>query len=324
MANGRRILLLASALAAAAAQVRAQGLAARPVRVVVPFPPGGGVDVLARALAPALQARLGQTVVIENIGGASSRLGTQAVLRAPADGHTLLLANDTLAAVEALPPPGSAPLLPGLAPVTLCIDAPNLLVAHPRAGLPDIATFAARLRLRPGSLNVGVPGWGTSHHLTSELIAQAIGARPEHVAYRGGGPLLADLLAGTVDAALVTLGAAIDHLRDGRLIGLAVTSAARAPSAPAVPTLAETAAPGFEQVTWMGLLAPAGTPLAVRDALHAAIVAALADPAVAARLAGLGFAAVGAPAARFAEILSGTATRFAAAVAAAGITASDA
>lgn len=324
MANGRRTLLLASALAAAAARARAQGFPTRPVRVVVPFPPGGCVDVFARALVLALQVRLGQTVVIENIGGASSRLGTQAVLRAPADGHTLLVTNDMLAAIEALPPPGSAPLLPGLLPVTLGIDAPNLLVTHPRAGLPDIATFAERLRSRPGSLNVGVPGWGTSHHLTSELVAQAIGARPEHVAYRGGGPLLADLLAGTVDAALVTLGAAIDHIRDGRLVGLAVTSAARAPSAPAVPTVAETIARGFEQVTWMGLLAPAGTPQGVRDALHAATIAALADPAVAERLAGLGFAVVGAPAARFAEILSGTASRFAAVVAATGIRSADA
>lgn len=324
MTNGRRTLLLASVIAAATARAQAPVFPSRPVRIVVPFPPGGGVDVFARAIVPALQVRLGQPVVVENIGGASSRLGTQAVLRAPADGHTLLITNDTLAAVEALPPPGAAPLLPGLAPVTLGIDAPNLLVTHPRSGIPDIATYAARLRARPGGLNVGVPGWGTSHHLTSELIAQAIGARPEHIAYRGGGPLLADLLAGTVDAALVTLGAAIDQVRDGRLVGLAVTSAARAPSAPAVPTVAEILAPDFEQVTWMGLLAPAGTPAATRDLLHEATRGALADAAVTERLAALGFGVVGAPAPRFAEVLSGTAGRFAAVVAATGIRPADA
>lgn len=322
--NGRRTMLLASLVAATSARLQAQAFLTRPLRIVVPFPPGGGVDVFARALIPALQARLGQTVVIENIGGASSRLGTQAVLRAPADGHTLLVTNDTLAAIEALPLPGNAPLLPGLAPITLAIDAPNLLVSHPRSGIAQMRQFAERLRARPGSLNVGVPGWGTSHHLTSELIGQAIGARPEHVAYRGGGPLLADLLAGTVDAALVTLGAAIDHIRDGRLVGLAVTSAKRAPSAPEIPTIAETVEPGFEQVTWMGVLAPIGTPQAIRDHLHAAISAALADPAIAERLAGLGFAVVGAPAARFAEVLSGTAARFAAVVAAKGIRPADA
>ncbi len=322
--NGRRTLLLASALAAAAARAKAQSFPTRPIRIVVPFPPGGGVDVFARAVAPALQERLGQPVVIENIGGASSRLGTQAVLRATPDGHTLLITNDTLVATEALPPRGAAPLLPGLAPVTLAIDAPNLLVTHPRSGIPDIQTYAARLKARPGGLNVGVPGWGTSHHLTSELIAQSIGARPEHVAYRGGGPLLADLLAGTVDAALVTLGAAADQIRDGRLVGLAVTSAGRAPSAPAVPTVAETIAPGFVQVTWMGILAPAGTPDAVRGALHAATRASLDDPAVRERLAGVGYGVVGAPAAPFAAVLSDTATRFADVVAAAGITPGDA
>jgi tripartite-type tricarboxylate transporter receptor subunit TctC len=322
--NGRRTLLLASMLAGAAARAKAQSFPARPIRLVVPFPPGGGVDVFARAVAPALQARLGQTVVIENIGGASSRLGTQAVLRAAPDGHTLLVTNDTLAAVEALPPRGATPLLPGLVPITLAIDAPNLLVTHPRSGIADIESYAARLKARPGSLNVGVPGWGTSHHLTSELIAQAIGARPEHISYRGGGPLLADLLAGTVDAALVTLGAAAEQIRDGRLVGLAVTSTTRAPSAPNVPTIAETIAPDFEQVTWMGVLAPAETPRAVRDALHAATIAALEDPAVRERLAGVGYGVVGAPAERFAQVLSGTAARFAAVVAAAGITAADA
>ena len=322
--NGRRTLLIASRLAGAAARAQAQAFPTRPVRIVVPFPPGGGVDVFARAVAPALQARLGQPVVIENIGGASSRLGTQAVLRAAPDGHTLLITNDTLAAVEALPPRGATPLLPGLTPVTLAIDAPNLLVTHPRSGIADIQAYAARLKAQPGSVNVGVPGWGTSHHLTSELIAQAIGARPEHVSYRGGGPLLADLLAGTVDAALVTLGAAADQIRDGRLVGLAVTSATRAPSAPAIPTVAETIAPGFEQVTWMGVLAPAGTPPAVREALYAATRAALDDAAVRERLGGLGFGVVAAPADRFAQVLSGTAARFAAVVAAAGITPVDA
>ncbi len=326
MTNGRRTLLLASALAAASVRAKAQGSAfpTRTIRIVVPFPPGGGVDVFARAILPSLQRQLGQPVVIENIGGASSRIGTQAVLRAPADGYTLLLTNDTLAAVEALPPPGSAPLLPGLDPVTLGIEAPNLLVTHPRSGIPDIATYAQRLRARPGSVNVGVPGWGTSHHLTSELIAQAIGGRPEHVPYRGGGPLLADLLAGTVDAALVTLGAAVDQVRDGRLVGLAVTSAARAPSAPAVPTIAQAVAPGFVQTTWMGTILPRGVPVAIRDALQAATVAALAEPAVRDRLATLGFSVVGGSPAQFAELLEGTVTRFAGVVSAAGIRPGDA
>lgn len=281
----------------------------RGLRAIVPFPPGGGVDVFARILAPALGQALGQPVVVENIGGASSRLGTQALLRAAPDGQTILITNDTLAAIEALPVAGAGPFLPGLAPVLLGASAPQLLLTHPRSGLASASDYAARLKAsRP--VHVGVPGLGSSQHFASELIGQALGGRPEHVAYRGGGPLLTDLLAGTVDAAVVTLGAGIEHLRDGRLIGLAVTSPLRAAAAPAVPALAEALAPGFAVETWMGVLAPAGTPAATLAQLHAASLTALRRTAVTERLAALGFDAPGLPPDGFAAILRDNTARF--------------
>ena len=316
----RRILLAAPIALAAPPAARASFQ--RPLRAIVPFPPGGGVDVFARALTPALTAVLGQPVVVENIGGASSRLGTQAVLRAPADGHTLLITNDTLAAIEALPVAGSGPFLPGLAPVLLGASAPQLLVTHPRSGLDSAATYAARLRERR-ALNVGVPGLGSAQHFASELLAEGLGGRPEHIAYRGGGPLLADLVAGVVDAGVVTLGAGIEQVRDGRLVALGVTSAVRSAAAPDIPTFAERLLPGFEIETWMGVLAPVGTPPALLGALHQAALAALRSAAVTQRLGALGFDTPGLGPELFGPLLRQTAERYAAVAARIGLRAGD-
>lgn len=317
----RRRLIAASTLTLAAAPA-ARANFQRPLRAIVPFPPGGGVDVFARVLAPALAAALGQPVVVENIGGASSRLGTQAVLRTPADGHTLLITNDTLAAIEALPVAGSGPFLPGLAPVLLGASAPQLLVTHPRSGLDSASTYAARLRER-STLNVGVPGLGSAQHFASELLAEGLGGRPEHIAYRGGGPLLTDLMAGVVDAGVVTLGAGIEQVRDGRLIALGVTSATRSAAAPDIPTFAERLLPGFEIETWMGVLVPVGTPPALLGALHQGTLAALRSTAVTQRLAALGFDTPGLGPDLFGSLLHQTAARYAAVAARIGLRAGD-
>ena len=323
MTNPSRRALLAALplLAAAPSPAWAQG---RPVRAVVPFPPGGGVDVFARPFAQALATVLGQPVVVENVGGASSRLGNGAVARAAGDGGTLLVTNDTLAAVEALPVPGGAPVLPLLAPVLLAAGSPHVLVTHPRSGLRTIEDYVARLRNPARRPNTGVPGIGTAHHFASALFNQAVGGAAEHVPYRGGGPLIADLLAGTVDAALVTLSAAVGHMRDGRLVGLAVTSAGRAPAAPEVPSAAETVAPGFEVLTWMGVLAPAATPPEGLARLHAAGLAALEDAALRERLEALGYSPIGGGPDRFAALLRETVARFAAVASPAGIRGEDA
>ena len=187
---------------------RAQELS-RPLRLIVPWPPGGGVDALGRVLQASLGNHLGRLVVIENVGGGSGRVGTQAASRAAPDGHTFLLANDTFAATEALAIAGTASLRAALDPVTLAISAPQGVFTHPRSGLKTIADYAAVARAKPGALNVGVPGLGSSQHLTSELLLRAAGdLRVTHVPYRGGGPLLQDLVAGNIDAGVVTFAAA--------------------------------------------------------------------------------------------------------------------
>lgn len=293
----------------------------RSIRLVIGWPPGGGVDAFGRILAPALADRLGQTVVIENIGGAAGRLGSQAVARAPADGLTLLLANDTFAATEAMPVPGQPGFRAALLPVGQAVEAPNALVTHPGSGIADIAGFVAAARTRPGALNIGVPGIGSSQHLTSELALRSIpGAlQVEHVPYRGGGPLLIDLVAGKIDAGMVTFAAAAGQVKEGRLRALAVTTRTRSAAIPGVPSFAESVAPDFHLATWQGLFVPAGTPEAALLRVQQAMAGAVADPALQDRLATLGFNPAATTAEAFAATVDGTIARFAAVVQAAGI-----
>jgi len=314
MLTRRRSIAIVSAAAIAAPTVaRArETYPARAIRVIVPWPPGGGVDTFGRIIHATLAAQLGQTVVIENIGGGSGRIGNQAAARAAPDGYTLMLANDSFAATEALPLPGGAPQLPSFDAVTLAASAPQGVFSHPRSGIRTIDDLAAAARARPGALNVGVPGLASSQHLTSELLLRAAGnLRVTHIPYRGGGPLMQDLIAGNVDAAVVTFAAGAQHAGNGSLVPLAVTGAKRQASFPGVPTIGETIAPGFEQSTWVGFFVPKGTPEPYRNRLHQAIVTAVHDPAVAGRLRDLGFDPVGADGATFARLFDDTVRTFA-------------
>jgi tripartite-type tricarboxylate transporter receptor subunit TctC len=331
-ANGTLMLKrrhLLAALPAAALAMPAIGRAqdswpSRTVRLVVPWPAGGGVDTFGRIIQAPLGAALGQSVVIENIGGGSGRVGTLSAARAAPDGYTLALVNDTFAATEALPAPGTTPLRSAFVPVTLAISAPQGLFTHPKSGLRSVQDFVAAAKARPGRLDVGVPGLGSSQHLTSELLLRAAGdLRVTHVPYRGGGPVLQDLLAGTIDAAVVTFSAGAQQSRAGSLVALAVTSGARPAAFPDVVTASETIAPGFVQTTWQGLLAPKGTPAAIRDRVHAATLAVLKDPAVAERLRDLGFEPVGLDGAGFSGLFDRTVETFASIAAERNISAGD-
>jgi tripartite-type tricarboxylate transporter receptor subunit TctC len=285
---------------------------AKSIRLIVPWPPGGGVDAFGRIVQAALSEQLGQTVLIDNIGGGSGRIGTQTAARAVGDSYTLLLANDTFAATEALPIAGATALRGAFEPVTLAISGPQGLYTHSKSGILSIEEYAAAARAQPGKLNVGVPGIGSSQHLTSELLLRASGnLRVTHVPYRGGGPLLNDLIAGNIDAAVVTFAAGAEQAKTGQLRPLAVTSARRTPSFPDVPAAGEKVAPGFTQETWMGFLAPKATPLDVRERVHAAIVAVLKDEAVGARLRTLGLLPAGQPAPAFAQLFDNTVRVFA-------------
>lgn len=318
----RRFATLLSGVAAMSPfVVRAQD-AGRPLRIIVPWPAGGGVDTFARVIQAPLSAQLGQTILIDNIGGGSGRVGTQTASRAQPDGNTVLLANDTLAATEALPIPGTASVRSAFTPVTLAASAPQGVFTHPRSGLKTLADYVAAAKARPGALNVGIPGIASSQHLTSELLLRAAGnATVAHVPYRGGGPLIQDLIAGNIDAGVVTFAAAAQQAAAGQLIALGVTTAARAVAFPTVPTAAETVAPGFVQTTWMGVLAPKGTPDTTRARFHTALLAVLKDPAVIGRLQTLGFDAVGLDGPDFAKLFEQTITTFAGIAAERGINA---
>lgn len=323
----RRLLgaLLAAPLVGVLPAVRAAQFPDKPIRLVVPFPAGGGVDVFARPLAPALSEALGVPVIIENIGGAASRIGNQRVVSSQADGYTLLLTNDTLVASDAVAgSAGEATLLPGLKPVTLAITSCNLFVTHPKSGITDPASYLAQLKAKKGGLSIGTPGWGTAHHLTSAAINYQLGVQAEHVPYRGGAPLLNDVLNGVLDAGVVTMAAALGHIKAGNLVGIAVTSKQRASALPDVPTFDETIAPGFTHQTWQGLLAPAATPDAVVERIHAAVLQALQHPMVQERLPSQGFDAEGLPSQQFADVLNGSYRNFSTVVKATGIKASEA
>ena len=283
----------------------------RAVRMIIPWPPGGGVDVFGRVIQAALGTQLGQAVVIENIGGSSGRVGTLSASRAAPDGYTFVLVNDTFAATEALPSGGSPQLRSAFIPVTLAASGPQGVLTHPKSGIKTIQDFVTAAAEQPGKLNVGVPGLGSSQHLASELLLRAAGnLRVTHVPYRGGGPVLQDLISGNIDAAVVTFAAAAQQVRAGQLIGLAVTSATRPAAFPDVPTAAETVAPGFVQTTWLGMFAPKGTPAAAQARLHGAVLGALKDPAVVTRLRELGFDPIGLDGSAFGQLFDRTIATF--------------
>ena len=295
---------------------------ARPLRLTVSAAAGGSIDILARTLAPHLSAALGQPVLVENQGGGNGVVAINAVARAPADGHALLVTGDAIVLAEALTRNAGYSARESFAPVTLAISAAQILVTHPRSGIATVQDYIARVRANPGRVNLGVPSWGGIAHLISESINQQLGGLSvEHISYRGGAPAVVDLLAGQLDALLITLPAITEHVREGRIVPLAVSTAARDAALPAVPTLSETILPGFDVNSWQGFLAPAGTPPAVVARLHAEISRALAIPEVRARLTDLGFTIAAQPPDIFAQHIARAGERFAAVIRAAYITA---
>lgn len=310
----------AASLALAARQANAAWKPARPVRLIVSFAPGGSVDTFARTLQPHLAEALAQPVVVENHGGANTLLATRLVAASPADGTTLLVTSDSLSINHALLPTPGYDARRSFAPITLGISAAQILVTHPNSGIRTVKDYVARLCERPGQVNVGLPGWAAIGHLVSETLNQRLGGlKAEYIAYRGGGPATLDLLGGTTDALWITLPAVTPHVREGRLLGLAVSTATRAEALPDVPTIAETVVSGFDVATWQGVLAPAGAPATAIEALRAAIVGALAREDVRRALNGLGFSVIGASPEEFARHIDQAVTQYAEVIAAAHI-----
>ena len=263
--------VFASATGFSGLTLAAEPFASRPVNVIVPFPPAGGADTLARILAGPLGATWKQTVVIENRPGASGKIGTGQVARAAADGNTLVMAST--AAID-------RDNLKLLAPVALVSAAPYVVVVRPGLGVRSIKELIDKARAEPGKLTFGSSGEGAASHLSVELFKQMAGVQMLHVPYKGTGQAVTDLLAGTIDLMFAPPQSVMPHVKAGKLLALAVTSAKRARSVPDLLPVAEVGLPGYVAVGWFGLLAPSATPKAVVSRINQDVNAALKSPEV--------------------------------------------
>ena len=284
------------ALAALAIAATAHGAVypARPVRMIVAYPPGGGTDIVGRMVAQKLGEALGQSVVVENRGGASGNIGTELAARAAPDGYTILMGNVAPNAInvnlfKSLPFDPVA----DFAPVSLVASTPNILVVHPSLPARTVKEIVALARAKPGTLNFASAGVGSSSHLAGELFRVLAGAEIVHVPYKGGGPAMVDVLSGQVQLYFATMPAAMPHVKSGKLAPIAVTSARRSRALPEIPTIAESGVPGYEASTWYGLLAPAHSPDAAITRLHDGVVKILGERALREKLADQGFEPVG-------------------------------
>jgi tripartite-type tricarboxylate transporter receptor subunit TctC len=296
----RKVLCLA-ALAFAAAGAKA-AYPDKPVTLVVPFPPGGSTDTIARTLAPKLQDKLGGSFIVDNKAGATGTIGAAQVKRAPADGYTLL--------VSSLGPFVIAPhLIKGVQYdalkdfdlLTVAVQAPNVLVVPAASPFKTVGDVLAELRKTPGRLSFASSGNGSSDHLTAELFWQQTGTSAVHVPYKGGAPAITDLLGGVVDASFQNINAVVQHINAGKLRALAITGDKRSALLPNVPTMAEVGVKGVDVYSWQAVAAPKGLPADVKARLHEALVAGLNDPAVKTKLHEQGF-----------EIVANTPEQFAA------------
>ena len=259
-----RIFLMALGLAAAlapVAQAQSPSWPNRPIRLIVPFPPGGGTDAFARPLSKVLSQNLGQQVVIDNRGGAGGTLGAELTAKSAPDGYTFIVGAVHHTIAVSMYPKLGYDLVRDLTPVTVISYVPNVVVINPqRVPVKTFAEFQAYVRANPGKLNYGSAGNGTTHHLTVELWKTLTRSYAAHIPYRGAGPALQDLLAGQVDFMFDGLGSAIAHIKAGKLVPLAVSSSQRSFALPDIPTLNEAGVNGYEARTWYALWAPAGTP----------------------------------------------------------------
>ena len=282
-----RLAAGAAALPAVSRLARADDYPTRPVRLLVGFAAGGNFDVVARIVAEWMAEQLGQPVIVENRSGASSNLATEAAVRAPADGYTLVLGGAVNAVNATLFERLNFNFVNDLAPIAGLVRFPNVMTVLASFPARTVPEFIAYAKANPGKLNHASSGRGTTQHLAGELFKMMTGVDFVHVPYRGASPALTDLLGGQVQVLFEALPASIEHIKSGSVRGLAVTTTARSPALPDVPTVGE-CVPGYEASGWNGLLAPKNTPVEVRERLNSVINAGLAHPKVKARLAGLG------------------------------------
>jgi len=316
------LALLAVSVGAAPARAAGPEFPTRPLRYIVPFPPGGSTDIMARIVAAALSDGLRQQVVIDNRGGAGGTVGAEIAARSTADGYTLFACN--IASLAVSPARyrklGYDPVA-DFAPIGFIGSTPNALVVHPSLPAVKLPEFIALAKSRSGKLNYASPGIGTSPQLTMEMFKMAMRIDVVHVAYKGAGPALVDVMGGQVDAMVSTVPSFLSATRAGKIRMLGVSSLTRVPDLPDVPTIAESGVPGFEVISWQGLCTPAGVPKAVLARIRAALAKALALPDTQKRLAEQGIQPKPMTAEQFAAFVRAERTKWAKVVKDVGIAA---
>lgn len=308
----KRLLTLLAAAALASSVFAQNAFPAKAVTLVVPFPPGGGTDTGARIIAQKLSIKWGQPVLVENKGGAAGQIGADFVAKAKPDGYTLLMGNIGTQAIN----PSLYPKMPydpdhAFTPVTLVAELPLAMMVNAALPVKNAAEFIALAKSQPGSLSYSSSGAGGAPHLAAEMFKDATGTFILHVPYRGGGPAISDLLAGHVQLSFMTVLEASGHIKAGKLRALAVTSDKRVSSLPDVPALAEAVVPRFNSISWIGLLAPAGTPKDLVEKISSDVRELLATEEVKTRLIELGAIPAGNTPAQFTQLITTDRKRYA-------------
>ena len=303
----------------AAAQALAQPYPSKPVRIVVPYPPGGFNDTLGRTLADKMQKDWGQTVVVENRPGANTVIGTDYVAKAPADGYTLLVVAFPFAVTPSLIRDMPYDTLKDFQPVVLAATSPNLLVVNPDVPIHSVQELIAAAKAKPRSLSYASTGNGSSNHISMELFKTMAGVDIVHIPYKGSAPAVTDLLGGQVQVMFDNVPNVLQHVKAGKLRALAVTSSMRTPLAPGIPTVAEAGVPGYDLSVWFGLVAPAATPRDVVQKLNAECLKILAMPDVRERFLAQGVEPVGSTPEQFGEHIRAQMAKWAKVVRDAGV-----
>jgi tripartite-type tricarboxylate transporter receptor subunit TctC len=326
MINRRHLIATSAAAIVAPAiigRAQAQAYPNRFVRLVVPFPPGGGTDAIARVVSAKLSDMWGQNLVVENRGGGATNIGTEQVVRSDPDGYTIMLHSMPLAVNKFLFPSLSYDPLADLAPVTLICEYPNVMAVPISSPARSVKQFIDYANANKGKISFASSGHGTSVHLSGELFKRLAKVEMLHVPYRGAGPALNDLLPGRVDVMFNNIGAVLPLIQSGKLRGLAVTTASRTPAAPDIPPIAEEGVPGFDVSSWYAFLAPAKTPPEIIRKLHADTVAALNDPPIRQKLEGLGVGVIGSTPAELGAYLKAEMSKWGPVIKEAGITGTE-
>jgi tripartite-type tricarboxylate transporter receptor subunit TctC len=282
----------------------------RPIRLIVPYPPGGSTDPAARLIASEIGPRLGQSVVVENRAGAAGAIGTEAAARAAPDGYTLLLHTSVISTDPTLKKNAPSDVKRDLAPVTLAVTGPYLLVVNPGLPVRTVGELIAYAKANPGKLSFGSAGQGSSGHLIGELFKKAAGIEMVHVPYKGGGPSIVGLVGNEVQLVFDTFSGSRTLAESGKLRAIAVTSASRSGLMPEVPTVSESGLKDFSAVYWLGVFAPAKTPAAIIDRIHGSIKQALDNPSVRSRMLEQGNVPQALPPGEFARVLDADIQRY--------------